>query len=96
MNLERGYEKGTVEQAVRFMRRNLLVSIPEFSSFYLYNKELLKRTSELLKCEHYVLKQPIVDLHFEDINELNQLPPTSFVCTSVSSRKLDNYGRLTA
>ena len=36
-----------------------------------------------------------MDLHFEDINELNQLPPTSFVCTSVSSRKLDNYGRLT-
>lgn len=95
MNPERGYEKGTVEQAVRFMRGNLLVSLPEFSSFYLYNKELLKRTSELLKCEHYVLKQPIVDLHFEDINELNQLPPTSFVCTSVSSRKLDNYGRLT-
>ena len=36
-----------------------------------------------------------MDLHFEDINELNQLPPTSFVCTSVSSRKLDNYVRLT-
>ena len=35
-----------------------------------------------------------MDLHFEDINELNQFPPTSFVCTSVSSRKLDNYGRL--
>ena len=95
MNPERGYEKGTVEQAVRFMRRNLLVPLPEFSDFDLYNKELLKRSSELLKREHYVLKQPIVDLHFEDINELNQLPPTSFVCTSVSSRKLDNYGRLT-
>lgn len=95
MNPERGYEKGTVEQAVRFMRRNLLVPLPEFSDFDLYNKELLKRSSELLKREHYVLKQPIVDLHFEDINELNHLPPTSFVCTSVSSRKLDNYGRLT-
>lgn len=71
MNPERGYEKGTVEQAVRFMRRNLLVPLSEFSDFDLYNKELLKRTSELLKREHYVLKQPIVDLHFEDINELN-------------------------
>jgi len=95
MNPERGYEKGTVKQAVRFMRRNLLVPLPEFSDFDLYNKELLKRSSELLKREHYVLKQPIVDLHFEDINELNHLPPTSFVCTSVSSRKLDNYGSLT-
>ena len=69
-NIERGYEKGTVEQAVRFMRRNLLVPLPEFSDFDLYNKELLKRSSELLKREHYVLKQPIEDLHYEDINEL--------------------------
>ena len=94
MNPERGYEKGTVEQAVRFIRKNLLVPLPQFDDFNAYNKELLKRSSELLKREHYILKQPIVDLHFEDINELNQLPPTSFVCTSVSSRKLDNYGRL--
>ena len=95
MNPERGYEKGTVEQAVRFMRRNLLVPLPEFSDFDAFNKTLLEKSSNLLKREHYILKQPIVDLHFEDINELNQLPPTSFVCTSVSSRKLDNYGRLT-
>ena len=95
MNPKRGYEKGTVEQAVRFMRRNLLVQLPEFDDFDAYNKELLKKSSKLLKREHYILKQPIVDLHFEDINELNQLLPTSFVCTSVSNRKLDNYGRLT-
>lgn len=95
MNPERGYEKGTVEQAVRFMRRNLLVPLPQFDDFNAYNKELLKKSSDLLKREHYILKQPIVDLHFEDINELNQLPPTSFVCSSISNRKLDNYGRLT-
>ena len=95
MNPERGYETGTVEQAVRFIRRNLLVPLSQFDDFDEFNKELLKRSSELLKREHYVIKQPIVDLHFEDINELNQLPPTSFVYTSVSSRKLDNYGRHT-
>lgn len=95
MNLERGYEKGTVEQAIRFMRRHLLVPPPEFDDFVAYNKELIKKSSVLLKREHYILKKPIIDLHFEDINELNQLPSTSFVCTSVSSRKLDNYGRLT-
>jgi hypothetical protein len=77
------------------MRRNLLVPLPQFDDFDEFNKELLKKSSNLLKREHYVLKQPIVDLHFEDINELNQLLPISFVCTSVSSRKLDNYGRLT-
>ena len=78
------------------MRRNLLVPLPEFENFEEYNKLLLNKSQDLLKREHYVLKQPIIDLHFDDINELNQLPPTSFECTSVVVRKLDNYGRLTS
>lgn len=78
------------------MRRNLLVLLAEFNNFEEYNKELLKKPQDLLKREHYVLKQPIIDFHFEDINELNQLPPTSFECTSVVIRRLDNYGRLTS
>ncbi len=49
LNTGRGYEKGTVEQGVRFMRRNLLVPLPSFDDFDAFNKELLKR-------EHYVLK----------------------------------------
>lgn len=88
LNVMRPNEKGTVEQGVRFMRRNLLVPLPSFDDFDAFNKELLKR-------EHYVLKQPIIDLHFEDITELNGLPPTPFESSSVSFRKLDNYGRLT-
>lgn len=48
-----------------------------------------------MKREHYVLKQPIIDLYFEDITELNPLSPTPLDASSVSSRKLDNYGRLT-
>jgi|GEM_PF-1939567 hypothetical protein len=88
-------EKGTVEQGVRFMRRNLLVPLPSFDDFDLFNKELLDKSKELLKREHYVLKQPIIDLHFEDITELNGLPPTPFEPSSVQNRKLDNYGRLT-
>ncbi len=96
MNFENPNEKGSIEQAVRFMRRNLLVQLPEFNNFEEYNKELLKKSQDLLKREQYVLKQPSIDLHFKDINELNQLPPTSFECTSVVIRKLDNYGRLTS
>ncbi len=95
LNSNKGNEKGTVEQGVRFMRRNLLVPVPKFTNFEEFNKELLEKSKELLKREHYVLKQPIVDLHFDDINELNPLPPTRFICQSVQNRKLDNYGRLT-
>lgn len=95
LNVNRGYEKGTVEQGIRYMRRNLLVPLPSFDDFDKYNFELLDKSKQLMKREHYVLRQPIIDLHFEDITELNPLPPTPFDASSVSSRKLDNYGRLT-
>lgn len=94
MNSERGNEKGSVEQGVRYIRKNLLVPVPSFTDFDEYNRQLLDRSKELLKREHYVLKKPIVDLHFEDINELNPLPPTKFQCCAIHERKLDNYGRL--
>jgi len=84
-----------VEQGVRYMRRNLLVRLPSFGDFDKYNLELLDKTKQLMKREHYVFKQPIIYLHFEDITELNPLPLTPFDASSVSSRKLDNYGRLT-
>lgn len=66
MNPKRIYEKGTVKQAVRFMRRNLLVTLQKFDDFDAFNKEPLTKSTNLLKRKHYVLKKPIVDLHFED------------------------------
>ncbi len=60
MNPERGYEKGTVEQGVRFMRRNLLVPFPDFTDFDAFNKTLLEKSSNLLKREHYVLKSRLL------------------------------------
>ena len=94
MNPMRPNEKGTVEQAVRYMRRNLLVPLPEFDDIDAYNKELLDRCKDALKREHYIYKKPIIDLHFEDINELNPINKTSFDCTAVIERVLDSYGRL--
>lgn len=46
MSPEKGNEKGAVEQGVRFVRRNLLVPVPTFTDFDLYNKELLDRCKE--------------------------------------------------
>lgn len=40
---ERCYEKGTIEQAVRFMRRNLLIPLPQFDDFNEFNKTLLTK-----------------------------------------------------
>lgn len=84
-----------MKQGLRYMRRNLLVTQPSFDDFDIFNLELLDKSKQLMKREHYVLKQSIIDLHFEYITELNPLPPTPFDASSVSSRKLDNYGRLT-
>ena len=81
-------EKGTVEQGVRFMRRNLLVPLPSFDDFDAFNKELLEESKNLLKREHYALKQAIIDLHYEDITELNPLPLTAFEPSSISTKKL--------
>lgn len=43
------------------MRRNLLVPLPQFDDFDEFNKTLLTKSSGLLKIEHYILKQSIVD-----------------------------------
>lgn len=40
MNSQRGFEKGSVEQAVRYMEKNLFVPFPEFNNFEEYNREL--------------------------------------------------------
>lgn len=94
MNPMRPNEKGTVEQAVRYMRRNLLVPLPSFDDFEEYNKDLLDKCKNALKREHYIQKKPIIDLHFEDINELNALPLKPFECRFVIDKVLDSYGRL--
>ena len=73
-----------MEQGVRYMRRNLLVPLPSFDDFGKYNLELLDKSKQLMKREHYVLKQPIIDLHLEDITELNPLPPTPFEASLVT------------
>lgn len=44
LNVNRGYEKGTVEQGVRYMRRNLLVPLPSFDDFDKFNLELLDKS----------------------------------------------------
>ena len=67
------------------MRGNLLVPLPSFDDFNKYNLELLDKSKQQMKREHYVLKQSIIDLHFEDRTELNPLPHTPFDVSSVSS-----------
>lgn len=60
-----------------------------------FNKELLDKSTNLLKREHYIYKRPIIDLHFEDLKELCTLSKVRFISQSIQTKLLDNYGRLT-
>ena len=94
-NPNKGNEKGSVEAGIKFMRRNLLVPVPEFKDMSDYNKQLLAKSTQLHKREHYIVKDMIIDLHFDDLHELLKLPPTPFETTTVAKYNLDNFGRLT-
>lgn len=67
-------------------KRNFFVMI----KYCMFDFDSIVRNSNIV-----TVKDAIVDLHFEDIAELNGLPPTPFEPSSVQNRKLDNYGRLT-
>lgn len=49
LNPKRVYEKGTVEQIVRFMRRNLFAQFSKLIDFNAYSKELLVKSFNLFK-----------------------------------------------
>ena len=95
MSPGKGNEKGTVENAIKNVRKNLLVPVPRFTNFEEYNKELLKRCSKYMEREHYITKEQIVDIHYEDLQQLKKLPDVPFEPVSIEPHVLDDYGRLT-
>jgi len=48
-----GHEKGNVENKVGYLRRNLLVPMPEFSDLDEYNRNLLIACDEDIRRKHY-------------------------------------------
>lgn len=90
-----GHEKGNVENKVGYLRRNLLVPVPEFSDLEAYNRELLLRCDKDMEREHYRKKEFISSLFEEDLKALNPLPTRAFEAESYEHVRVDAYGKFT-
>ena len=66
MNPESGWEKGSVENKVGYLRGNRFVPVPRFDSLVEKNKELLSECDEDMRQEHYDKSKLISDLFQED------------------------------
>jgi transposase len=92
-NPDAGHEKGSVENKVGYLRRNLLVPIPEFASLSEYNKELLTRCDKDSRRDHYRKNETIEALFCEDRNALNGLPKNPLDLAKLMSVKTNSCGK---
>jgi hypothetical protein len=89
-----GNEKGNVENAVGYLRRNLLTPIPVITDVEDFNKHLLTACDGLLEGEHYRKKIPLKDLLVTDKEESLSLPASKFTVIRFETRKADKEGRI--
>jgi transposase len=87
-----GHEKGNVENKVGYLRRNLLVPVPEFESLDAFNAELLRRCDRDNRREHYRKQASIAELFEQDRDELLMLPRIAFDPSRYETVRADAYG----
>lgn len=90
-----GHEKGNVENKVGYLRRNLLVPMPEFSDLDEYNRNLLIACDEDIKRKHYRKEDDIDKLFEEDLRQLNPLPEKAFEDVTYEKVRTDGFGKFT-
>ncbi len=78
MNPGSGNEKGGVESKVGYIRRHMLVPIPEFTDLDEFNDHFLQLQEEDTGRYHYRKNRRISDLFLEDMRELLPLPEEDF------------------
>lgn len=89
-----GHEKGSVENAVGFLRRNLMVPLPEAGSLAELNAQLLTRCDSLATAVHYRKGLPLGELFVQDVAASLELPGVGFDPVRYESRKADKTGNL--
>lgn len=93
-NPNSGNEKGNVENAVGFLRRNLMVPEPEAASLAGLNEMLLARCDELAGREHWRKGTPSGELFTEDLTAGLALPGIGFDPVRYESRRADKTGKI--
>lgn len=91
-NPDSGHEKGNVENKVGYLRRNLLVPVPEFASLTEYNAKLLRRCDEDNRRVHYRKEVPIAERFELDRREFLVLPQILFDPSRYQTVRADAYG----
>ncbi len=88
-------KKAAQENKVGYLRRNLLVPIPEFDDIDIFNKSLLKMCEKDMMREHYKNNKDIAALFRKDCEMFNPLSSTEFNCSVYTSVRTDKYGKFT-
>ena len=96
-NPHAGHEKGSVENAVGFLRRNLLVPVPEAPDLAALNARLLEACDALAGADHY--RRPgtsVAELFAADREAMLALPAERFDARVWEERRADKLGRVRA
>lgn len=93
-NPNSGHEKGSVENKVGMIRRNLFVPVAAISSAERYNRSLLDRCMGLSDKPHWIKGEPESQLFMEDRMALSGLPGQPFVPVEYVKRKADKLGKV--
>ena len=88
-NAASGNEKGNVEAANKYVRKNYLSPPPALSNEITFNEALLKRCFSDLNAEHYRKRVSVASLFEEDKAALYPLPPVEFDITKSLRRHAD-------
>lgn len=93
-NPNSGHEKGSVENKVGYIRRNLFVPVPSFDGGRRFNKTLLARCMALAEKPHWAKGEEERALFMEDRVALLGLPPAPFDVVRYERRRTDKLGRV--
>lgn len=93
-NPDAGNEKGSVENAVGFIRRNALVPVPHVESFQGLTTYLLTSCDGLLEEDHYRKNVTIRSLFDMDFEVMRDLPGISFDACTWLDRRVDKVGNI--
>ncbi len=94
-NAGKGNEKGSVENKVGYLRRNLLVPVPRFDDLKAFNRGLLEQCDRDMRRPHYKKETLIADLLKEDRERFLPLPATGFDAAGLVTVRTDSYAKFT-
>jgi transposase len=93
-NPNSGHEKGSVENKVGYLRRNMLVPVPKFNNIDEFNRQLLEKCTLNMNRIHYRKNKLVSELFQEDLLELKNLPENAFDVFKLQKGKTDKYGKV--